>query len=137
AAGVHTVLLDRPNPLGGAQVEGRVQAPGFTSFVGWEPVPVRHALTLAEIVLLHADVALGPAGAASVVPVRGWRRHDLFPATGLPWVLPSPNMPTFDTALVYPGGCLIEGTNLSEGRGHTRPFEIVGAPFIDGTRWAH
>jgi uncharacterized protein YbbC (DUF1343 family) len=137
AAGVHTVLLDRPNPLGGVAIEGRTQSAGFCSFVGWEPVPIRHGLTLAEIVLLHAgDLESGPGGAVSAVPVRGWRREEAFPATGLPWVLPSPNMPTFETAQVYPGGCLLEGTNLSEGRGHTRPFEIVGAPFLDGERWA-
>lgn len=136
-AGVHTVILDRPNPLGGEIVEGRSQAPGYTSFVGWEPVPVRHAMTVAEIVLLSAgELSLGPNGAVSVVPVTGWRRADTHPETGRAWVLPSPNMPTFDTALVYPGGCLIEGTNLSEGRGHTRPFEIVGAPFLNGERWA-
>jgi uncharacterized protein YbbC (DUF1343 family) len=134
AAGVHTVLLDRPNPLGGERFEGRTQEPGFLSFVGWEPVPIRHGLTLAEMVVLHlaADgVALGPDGAASVVGVAGWPRAVEAPGWDRPFVLPSPNMPTYDTALVYPGGCLLEGTNLSEGRGHTRPFEVVGAPFVD------
>ncbi len=130
-AGVHTVVLDRPNPLGRA-VEGRGQEPGFTSFVGWERVPVRHGLTLGEMVCLWAGedgLALGPDGAVSALPVRGseWDR---------PWVLPSPNMPTRDTALVYPGGCLLEGTDLSEGRGHTRPFEVVGAPWLDGRELA-
>ncbi len=140
-AGVHTVLLDRPNPIGGDadQVEGRSVEPGFKSFVGWEPVPIRHGLTYGEMVALwlRADgTPLGPEGATSFVPVSGWRRRDMADAWGRPFVLPSPNMPTFDTALVYPGGCLVEGTNLSEGRGHTRPFEVVGAPFVDGQRLA-
>ncbi|MBM4360536.1 MAG: DUF1343 domain-containing protein [Deltaproteobacteria bacterium] len=131
--GVHVVLLDRPNPLGRA-VEGRRQALGFTSFVGWERVPVRHGLTLAEMVCLFArrdGLSLGPDGALGVVAVEGWdgSREG---ALAQPWVLPSPNMPTPDTALVYPGGCLLEGTNLSEGRGHTRPFEVFGAPWLDG-----
>ncbi len=134
AANVHTVLLDRPNPLGRA-IEGRSQEPGFTSFVGWERVPVRHGLTLAEMVCLWCDAPLGPNGALSAVPVAGWDGRD---ARGWdrPWVLPSPNMPAFETALVYPGGCLLEGTNLSEGRGHTRPFEVLGAPWLDGGRLA-
>ena len=140
-AGVHTVLLDRPNPRGGGarQVEGASQRPGFTSFVGWEPVPVRHALTLAELVCLFAGddgLALGPRGAVSAVTVAGWDRESLARSWDRPFVQPSPNMPTADTALVYPGGCLLEGTNLSEGRGHTRPFEVVGAPFFDGDRLA-
>jgi len=131
--GVHVVLLDRPNPLG-RLLEGRSQEPGFTSFVGWEPVPIRHGLTLAEIVSHFAaadGLPLGPSGALSVVPVDGWD-GTREAALDRPWVLPSPNMPTADTALVYPGGCLLEGTNLSEGRGHTRPFEVFGAPWLDG-----
>jgi uncharacterized protein YbbC (DUF1343 family) len=135
AAGVHTVLLDRPNPLGDG-IEGRSQDPDYTSFVGWERVPVRHGLTLAEMVLLHIDAALGADGGVSAVPVKGWIREALAPSWDRPFVQPSPNMPTFDTALVYPGGCLLEGTNLSEGRGHTRPFEVVGAPWLDGRRLA-
>ncbi len=135
--GVHVVLLDRPNPLGRV-TEGRRQDRGFTSFVGWERVPVRHGLTLAELVCLFAaedGLSLGPAGAVSVLAVSGWdgASHD---AGDRPWVLPSPNMPTIDTARVYPGGCLLEGTNLSEGRGHTRPFEVFGAPFVDGKKLA-
>ncbi|MBM4374823.1 MAG: DUF1343 domain-containing protein [Deltaproteobacteria bacterium] len=131
--GVHVVLLDRPNPLGRA-TEGRSQEPGFTSFVGWELIPIRHGLTLAEIVSHFAasdGLPLGPSAAVSVVSVDGWdgTREG---ALDRPWVLPSPNMPTADTALVYPGGCLLEGTNLSEGRGHTRPFEVFGAPWLDG-----
>jgi uncharacterized protein YbbC (DUF1343 family) len=141
AAGVHCIVLDRPNPLGGlaGSVEGRSQEPGFLSFVGLEPVPIRHSLTLAELLALHAaadGLALGPDGALSVVPVRGWQRAEQADDWDRPFVPPSPNMPSPDTALVYPGGCLLEGTNLSEGRGHTRPFEVVGAPWLDGARLA-
>jgi uncharacterized protein YbbC (DUF1343 family) len=140
-AGVATVLLDRPNPIGGdaPSTEGALQREGFFSFVGLEPLPVRHALTVGEIVasfLAKDGVPLGASGALSIVSVTGWERADRAPAWGAPFVLPSPNMPTADTALVYPGGCLLEGTNLSEGRGTTRPFEIVGAPFVDGRRLA-
>lgn len=138
-AGVHTIILDRPNPLGGAVSEGKAQESGFLSFVGLEPVPVRHALTVGEVVALFAKrdgLALGESGALRVVAVRNWDRESLAPAWDRPFVMTSPNMPTFEAALVYPGGCLLEGTNLSEGRGTTRPFEIVGAPFLDGARLA-
>jgi uncharacterized protein YbbC (DUF1343 family) len=140
-AGVHTVILDRPNPLGGlaSQLEGRPQAPGFLSFVGLEPIPVRHGLTVGEIVAFFAErdrLPLGPDGALSIAGVEHWSRATLARSWDRPFVLPSPNMPTETTALVYPGGCLLEGTNLSEGRGTTRPFEIVGAPWIDGKRLA-
>jgi uncharacterized protein YbbC (DUF1343 family) len=140
-AGVHVVVLDRPNPIGGApeSVEGATQLPGFLSFVGLEPVPIRHAMTVAEVVARFAKrdgLALGESGVVSFVGVEGWVRSALANAWDRPFVLPSPNMPTADTALVYPGGCLLEGTNLSEGRGTTRPFEIVGAPWIDGARLA-
>ena len=136
-AGVHVALLDRPNPIGGslAEVEGATQKDGYLSFVGLEPIPIRHSLTAGEIVALFADrdgLPLGPSGALSIVPVRGWDRSRTAHSWDRAFVLPSPNMPTADTALVYPGGCLLEGTNLSEGRGTTRPFEIVGAPWIDG-----
>ncbi|MCC6527858.1 MAG: DUF1343 domain-containing protein [Polyangiaceae bacterium] len=134
-APVHVVVLDRPNPLGGVAFEGRTQAPGFCSFVGLEPLPVRHGLTVGELLVHFArrdGLPLGPDGALSVVPVEGWSRASLAHDWGRPFVLPSPNMPTPDTALVYPGGCLLEGTNLSEGRGHTRPFEVFGAPWLDG-----
>jgi uncharacterized protein YbbC (DUF1343 family) len=134
-AGVETWILDRPNPLGGELVEGPGIEPGFTSFVGWHPVPVRHGLTIGELTRLAA-AELGVGQGLRVVSMRGWRREQLFDETGLPWVLPSPNMPTLDTALVYPGGCLVEGTSLSEGRGTTRPFEIVGAPYLDRTALA-
>jgi uncharacterized protein YbbC (DUF1343 family) len=135
AAGVHTVLLDRPNPLGGVAIEGRSQRADHTSFVGWERVPIRHGLTLAEMVCAFFD-DLGSERALSVVPVSGCAPASMAPDWDRPFVLPSPNMPTFDTALVYPGGCLIEGTLCSEGRGHTRPFEISGAPYIDGPKLA-
>jgi uncharacterized protein YbbC (DUF1343 family) len=124
------VVLDRPNPLGGVTVEGNVLEPEYRSFVGLHPLPVRHGLTIGELALLFQAERALPVD-LRVVPMRGWRREMDFDQTGLPWVLPSPNMPTVDTAFVYPGGCLIEGTNLSEGRGTTRPFELVGAPWLD------
>jgi uncharacterized protein YbbC (DUF1343 family) len=143
-AGVAVVVLDRPNPLGGVALEGGTVEPGCESFVGLGAVPVRHGMTAGEVArLVRAGMPWGaPRFAApldcdlTVVPMRGWRRAMAFDATGLPWVLPSPNMPTLDTAFVYPGGCLVEATNLSEGRGTTRPFEIMGAPFLDGYRLA-
>jgi len=143
-AGVAVLVLDRPNPLGGVEIEGGEIEPGGESFVGLASVPVRHGLTIGEMArLVAAGLPWGSARFArpldcelDVVPMAGWRRSDHFDETGLPWVLPSPNMPTPDTALVYPGMCLIEGTNVSEGRGTTRPFEIVGAPFVDGYRLA-
>jgi uncharacterized protein YbbC (DUF1343 family) len=136
-AGVHVLVLDRPNPISGdpSSVEGAPQQPGFTSFVGLESVPIRHALTVGEM-LLHFFARdghpLGPDGALSIIAPRGWERHRTAHAWGRPFIAPSPNMPTVETALVYPGGCLIEGTNLSEGRGTTLPFQTVGAPFLNG-----
>jgi uncharacterized protein YbbC (DUF1343 family) len=134
-AGVDLLLLDRPNPLGGEIVEGAPQEPGFLSFVGLHPVANRHGLTPGEILGLVARRE-GTADALRVVPMLGWERRMSFADTGLPWVMPSPNMPTPDTALVYPGGCLLEATWASEGRGTTRPFELVGAPGIEGERLA-
>jgi uncharacterized protein YbbC (DUF1343 family) len=134
-AGVEVVVLDRPNPLGGEIVEGNVPDPAFASFVGLYPLPVRHALTIGEIAR-WLGLAHGLRPRLHVVPMRAWRRRMLWEDTGVPWVPPSPNMPTPDTARVYPGGCLYEGTNLSEGRGTTRPFEWVGAPYLDGHRYA-
>jgi uncharacterized protein YbbC (DUF1343 family) len=136
--GVHTVVLDRPNPLGRA-VEGALVREGFHSFVGLESVPVRHGLTLGEIVAhfsARSGLEIGEGGAVSVLAARGFDGDMLAPAWDRPFVMTSPNMPTFEAALVYPGGCLIEGTNLSEGRGTTRPFELFGAPFVDGARLA-
>jgi uncharacterized protein YbbC (DUF1343 family) len=132
AAGVETIVLDRPNPLGGEIVEGAPQRPGYRSFVGLYDVAVRHGMTIGELAGMVQRLEGLDAAALRVVPMRGWSRALRFVDTGLPWVLPSPNMPTPETAEVYPGGCLIEGTNLSEGRGCTRPFEIWGAPFVDG-----
>jgi len=134
--GVEVIVLDRPNPLGGLRVEGGPQRPGYRSFVGLHEVAVRHGMTIAELCRLGlAADGLDPR-CMTAVPMRGWRRELEFADCGLPWVLPSPNMPTPDTARVYPGGCLLEGTNLSEGRGTTRPFEIFGAPFLDGAELA-
>lgn len=133
-AGVRVVVLDRPNPIGGS-VEGALQQPGFLSFVGLEAVPVRHGLTLGEIVAWRA-VEEGYAELVTVVRVRDLAEDAHAPAWDRPFVMPSPNMPTYDTALVYPGGCLLEGTNLSDGRGTTRPFELTGAPWVDGKRLA-
>ncbi len=136
-AGVPVVILDRPNPLGGLIMEGNLIRPGYESFVGLYPIPMRHGLTLGEIAALVNARLAGrrgvPACELTVVPMEGWRRRMLFEETGLPWVLPSPNMPAPSTAAVYPGQVLLEGTNLSEGRGTTRPFEIWGAPWLDAT----
>lgn len=129
ARGVTVVVLDRPNPLGGIEVEGEVTRPGFRSFVGLRGIVHRHGMTLGELAMLF-NAAIGAR--LRVVAMRGWRREMWFDETGLPWVMPSPNMPTLDTATVYPGSVLLEGTNASEGRGTTRPFELVGAPWVDG-----
>lgn len=129
-AGVEVWILDRPNPLGGEVVEGnRISAP-FHSFVGAFDTPVRHGLTLGELVSLEARRRQWPDG-WKVWTMEGWRRAMTWRETGLPWVAPSPNMPTLETAAVYPGGCLIEATDLSEGRGTTRPFQLIGAPGVD------
>ncbi len=134
-AGIGFVVLDRPNPLGGVEVEGGVQKAGFDSFVGPFPIPVRHGLTLGELAQ-WANTVQGIGCDLTVVKMEGWSRDMLWEATGLPFIPPSPNMPTPDTARVYPGMCLVEGTNLSEARGTTRPFEQSGAPFYDPDRLA-
>ncbi|OGP34627.1 MAG: hypothetical protein A2X88_09935 [Deltaproteobacteria bacterium GWC2_65_14] len=128
-------VLDRPNPVGGVAVEGPALRPGFGSFCGVHDVAVRHGLTVGELAGLYREER-GLDVALTVIPCRGWRRGMHQRDTGLPWVFPSPNMPTPETALVYPGMCLLEGTNLSEGRGTTRPFELFGAPWLDGNRLA-
>jgi uncharacterized protein YbbC (DUF1343 family) len=135
-AGVRLVVLDRPNPLGGelAAIEGHRQARPLCSFVGLEPIPVRHSLTLGEIVAWRAEVEGIAPELVRVLEVADLDRAAHASSWDRPFVMPSPNMPAYETALVYPGGCLLEGTNLSEGRGTTRPFEIVGAPWIDGAR---
>jgi uncharacterized protein YbbC (DUF1343 family) len=132
--GVPAVVCDRPNPIGGI-VEGACLVPGFESFVGQFPIPMRHGMTMGELAGLFNE-AFGLGAALEVVSMTGWRRDMYADDTGLPWVMPSPNMPTLDTALVYPGTVLFEGTRLSEGRGTTRPFELVGAPWIDAERFA-
>ncbi|MCB9778186.1 MAG: DUF1343 domain-containing protein [Alphaproteobacteria bacterium] len=124
------VVLDRPNPIDGTSLEGNLVQPGFESFVSAFPLAVRHGMTMGECgryFQRHCDVG----GRLEVVPCLGWRRDQWLDETDVPWVYPSPNMPTLDTAALYPGLCLIEGTNLSEGRGTTRPFHLVGAPWVD------
>ena len=130
AHGKVLIVLDRPNPLGGDALDGNMPEPEYLSFVGLHPILARHGMTVGELALMfraerNLDVEL------RVVRMRGWTRSMFFEDTGLPWIVPSPNMPTVDTAFVYPGACLVEGTNLSEGRGTTRPFELVGAPWLD------
>lgn len=124
------IVLDRPNPLGGTIIEGNILKTQCTSFVGMYPIPMRHGLTIAELAQLF-NVHFGIGCHLTVIPMRGWSREMTFRDTGLPWVAPSPNLPTPVSALVYPGQVLWEGTNVSEGRGTTQPFEIFGAPFFD------
>lgn len=131
AAGSEVWILDRPNPLGGVVVEGNSRRPGFESFVGAFETPVRHGLTLGELASLEARRRDWADGALRVIAMRGWRREDLWPATGRPWLAPSPNLPKFAGVVLYPGLCLIEATQVSEGRGTTRPFQLVGAPGLD------
>jgi uncharacterized protein YbbC (DUF1343 family) len=133
--GVHVVVCDRPNPIGGEDVEGSLLDPAYTSFVGQFPIPLRHGLTVGELARLFND-EFGIGAAVDVIRLDGWMRRMYFDETGLPWIIPSPNLPTLDSAIVYPGAVLFEGTKLSEGRGTTRPFELVGAPWIDGERLA-
>jgi uncharacterized protein YbbC (DUF1343 family) len=128
--GVATVVLDRPNPINGISVEGPLLDPHYRSFVGLHLIPVRHGKTIGELAQQFRDEAF-PKCKLSILPMKKWKREMWLDHTGLPWVMPSPNMPTLDTATVYPGMCLLEGTNISEGRGTTRPFEIFGAPFLD------
>lgn len=139
-AGATFVVLDRPNPVGGT-ARGPMMTTAFTSGVGAKEIVQAHGMTVGELArffdgeFLQAEEGATLGDRLEVVEVSGWRRDVVFAGTGLPWVLPSPNMPTPDTALAYPGTCLFEGTNLSEGRGTTRPFELIGAPFVDH-RWA-
>jgi uncharacterized protein YbbC (DUF1343 family) len=133
--GVQVIVCDRPNPIGGEAVEGATLRPGWESFVGQFAIPMRHGMTTGELAMLFND-AFGIGAPLEVVRMDGWTRDMYADATGLPWVMPSPNMPTLDTAIVYPGTVLFEGTMLSEGRGTTRPFELLGAPWIDAERFA-
>ena len=128
--GVQVIVLDRPNPINGVTTEGPLLDSAYKSFVGMHPIKVRHGRTIGELARQFRDEAF-PDCRLSILPMKNWERAMWFDQTGLPWVVPSPNMPTLDTAMVYPGMCLLEATNISEGRGTTRPFEIFGAPFID------
>ncbi len=124
------IILDRPNPINGIEIEGPMLEHDYESFVGLFPIPIRHAMTIGELALLFSEefsIGVDP----DIVKMEGWQRELWFDKTGLPWIAPSPNMPTIDTATVYPGMCLIEGTNISEGRGTTKPFEYFGAPWFD------
>jgi uncharacterized protein YbbC (DUF1343 family) len=132
--GVPVIVCDRPNPIGGTAVEGASLRRGFESFVGQFPIPMRHGLTIGEVAGLFNE-AFEIRADLEVAAMSGWNRQMYADATGLPWVMPSPNMPTLDTAIVYPGTVLFEGTTLSEGRGTTRPFELVGAPGIEAERF--
>lgn len=127
------VVLDRPNPINGVSVEGNILDPEFRSFVGLHPISIRHGMTVGELALLFNE-EFGINVDLTVVKMKYWRRNMWYDETGLIWVQPSPSMPTLDTATVYPGTCFIEGTNVSEGRGTTRPFELIGAPWIDGVK---
>jgi uncharacterized protein YbbC (DUF1343 family) len=133
--GVKVIVCDRPNPIGGAQVEGMVLARGFESFVGMYPIPMRHGMTIGELARMFNE-HFGIGADLEVIPMSGWRRDMYFDETGLTWIMSSPNIPTVDTTTVYPGGVLFEGTNVSEGRGTTRPFELIGAPWVSAERFA-
>jgi uncharacterized protein YbbC (DUF1343 family) len=134
-AGIPVIVCDRPNPIGGLAVEGPTLEPGYESFVGLYRMPMRHGMTVGELArLFNEHHRIGSK--LEVMPMEGWSREMYWDDTGLPWVLPSPNMPTLETAVVYPGTVLFEGTMLSEGRGTTRPFELIGAPWIDGDPFA-
>ena len=133
--GVPVVVCDRPNPIGGVEVEGEALGPGFESFVGQFPIPMRHGLTIGELARLFNDhFAIGAD--LDVVTMEGWRRDNFADEAGAPWVMPSPNIPTLDSAIVYPGAVLLEGTLASEGRGTTRPFELTGAPWVHAEAFA-
>lgn len=133
--GVPVVVCDRPNPINGVDVEGPMLEPGFESFVGQFPIPMRHGMTIGELARLFNE-HFGIGAKLEVVAMPAWRREAFHDETGLPWVLPSPNIPTLESAIVYPGTVLFEGTNVSEGRGTTRPFELIGAPWIEPERFA-
>jgi uncharacterized protein YbbC (DUF1343 family) len=129
--GTPVIVCDRPNPIGGLQVEGPMLEPGFESFVGQFPIPMRHGMTVAELAKLFNEHH-GIGAPLEIAPMESWSRELYFNDIEIPWVMPSPNMPTLETAIVYPGTVLFEGTMISEGRGTTRPFELIGAPWLDG-----
>lgn len=131
--GVDFIVLDRPNPINGEDLEGPLlEYPEYSSFVGLYPIPVRHGMTAGELAGLFNEKFLEKKANLTVIPMQGWEREMWYDETSLPWVIPSPNMPTLDTATVYPGQVFLEGTNISEGRGTTNPFGVFGAPWIDG-----
>jgi uncharacterized protein YbbC (DUF1343 family) len=132
-SGIEFIVLDRPAPINGVEMEGAIlEYPEQSSFIGLFPIPLRFGMTAGELARLFNDKFLARTAKLTVVPMEGWKREMWFDETGLPWIIPSPNMPTLDTATVYPGLVALEGTNISEGRGTTRPFELFGAPWIDG-----
>jgi len=133
-AGIPVIVLDRPNPIGGVTMEGPIlDYPKYSSFIGLCATPLRHGMTMGELALFYNDNFLTKKKAdLTVIQMENWKRDEWFDQTGLPWVMPSPNIPTLDSAIVYPGQVMLEGTDLSEGRGTTHPFEIFGAPWIDG-----
>src|SRR5687768_902238 len=133
--GIPVIVCDRPNPIGGTGIEGAALAPGFESFVGQFPIPMRHGMTIGELARLFNDY-FNIGAELEISPMERWHRSMYWDQTRLPWVIPSPNMPTLDTAIVYPGTVLFEGVMVSEGRGTTRPFELVGAPWIDADQFA-
>jgi uncharacterized protein YbbC (DUF1343 family) len=133
--GLPVIVCDRPNPIGGVAVEGPMLRAGYESFVGLFPIPLRHGMTIGELARLFND-RFGLGADLEVVPMEGWTRAMYGDETDVPWIIPSPNMPTLETAIVYPGQVLVEGTLLSEARGTTRPFELVGLPRIDADRFA-
>jgi len=133
--GLKVIVCDRPNPIGGTEVEGPVLVEGWESFVGMYPIPMRHGMTIAEIARLFNE-HFGIGADLEIVPMQGWRRDMYYDDTDLTWIMSSPNIPTFDTTVVYPGTVLFEGTNVSEGRGTTRPFELIGAPWMVAERFA-
>lgn len=136
-AGIDFVVLDRPNPLGGEVLDGNILDPAFASFVGPYPVPVRHGMTAGELARLYqGEFGVGKGCRLTIIPMEGWRRGMWFDETGWPWVPPTPNSTSLEMAVLYPGTCLVEGTNASEGRGTTKPFECLGAPWVDAGRLA-
>ncbi len=133
--GLEYYVLDRPNPITGLKVEGNMLDPAFRSFVGHYPIPIRHGMTVGELAkLFNTEFNIGCS--LNIIPMEGWQRSQWYDQTSLSWVMPSPNSTGMDMATLYPGTCLFEGTNVSEGRGTTRPFEMIGAPWINGEEWA-
>jgi uncharacterized protein YbbC (DUF1343 family) len=132
---IKVIVCDRPNPIGGTEIEGITLEPGCESFVGLFPIPTRHGMTIGELARLFNE-HFGIGADLEVIPMEGWRREMFWADTGLPWVMPSPNIPTPDSAMVFPGTVMVEGTTASEGRGTTRPFELVGAPWVRAERFA-